>query len=107
MLHHVVYLKYKRSYDQSIHRHSKTFCRNVMKEVSSVVSAHYGVNRFDKFSQPHLGKDFTHGYTHILASTFENARALVRYRASHAHTVFVPHLDAVIADFCICDFQTR
>ena len=106
MLYHLVYNKYKRGTDQSIHRHGKAFCRNVMKEVPGV-SAHYGANRFDKFSKPHLGKDFTHGYTHVLASTFDNAGALARYRASKAHGVFVPRLDAVVTDLCICDFQTR
>ena len=107
MLHHIVYIKYKRGYDQSIHRHGKTFCRTVQKEIAGVISAHYAENRFDKFSMPHLGKDFTKGYTHVLATTFDNARALKRYRASKAHAIFVPHLNAVMAEFAICDFQTR
>ena len=107
MFHHIVNFKYKRGYDKGIHRRMKKFSRDVVKGVPGAVSCYYGENSCEKYTARHIGKGFSQGFTHVLVSVFENAKAHDGYHVSATHDAIVEPLGKAVKDYVICDYITR
>ena len=107
MFHHIVHFKYKQRYDKGIHRRMKKFCRDVVKGLPGAVSCDYHENFAEKYTAPHIGQGYTHGFTHIMVSAFDDAKAHDRYQESAIHQAIVEPLNKVTKDYVICDYTTR
>ena len=107
MLHHIVLIKYRRRYDQGIHRRMKKFCRDVVKEIPGAVSCHYGENAAEKYTAPHAGKGHSQGFTHTLISVFKSTKAHDIYQQAAFHQELRPHLRKQMKEFVVCDYQSR
>ena len=107
MFHHIVLIKYKRGYDQDIHRRLKKFCRDVAKEIPGAIKCHYGENAAETYSAQHASKGHMQGFTHILITAFKSTKAHEAYQRAPLHDELRPNLRKEMKEFVICDYHSH